>query len=218
MANSSVPITAGTGTNIDTFAVTGGDHRQIVMIGDHGGYKGRVSTFRMLGRAAASHKLFSIHNATGSSVVVDVRKITVDIIKTAASATLTDYGICRLWKVTALPTGGTAATKVAEDSGSGSSNASVTVLQDASADGTNSGTPLAATLPAGTIASQEACGRLFTGAGYEMADRMEFLTGQDEQITLRALEGLVVTIEGTTGYDNANTFYIVTCRWEEYTP
>jgi hypothetical protein len=30
MANSSVPITAGSGTNIDTYAVAGGDHQQIV--------------------------------------------------------------------------------------------------------------------------------------------------------------------------------------------
>lgn len=30
MADSAVPITAGTGTNVDTFAVSGGDHQQIV--------------------------------------------------------------------------------------------------------------------------------------------------------------------------------------------
>lgn len=30
MADSSVPITAGSGTNIDTYAISGGDHQQIV--------------------------------------------------------------------------------------------------------------------------------------------------------------------------------------------
>ncbi len=30
MADSSVPITAGSGTNIDTYAITGGDHQQVV--------------------------------------------------------------------------------------------------------------------------------------------------------------------------------------------
>lgn len=30
MADSSVPITAGSGTNVDTFAVSGGDHQQVV--------------------------------------------------------------------------------------------------------------------------------------------------------------------------------------------
>lgn len=34
MADSSVPITAGSGTNIDTQVPTGGDHRQVVVIGD----------------------------------------------------------------------------------------------------------------------------------------------------------------------------------------
>jgi hypothetical protein len=30
VADSSVPITAGSGTNVDTFAVSGGDHQQVV--------------------------------------------------------------------------------------------------------------------------------------------------------------------------------------------
>lgn len=30
MADSSVPITAGSGTNIDTYAISGGDHQQVV--------------------------------------------------------------------------------------------------------------------------------------------------------------------------------------------
>lgn len=34
MADSSVPITAGSGTNIDTQVPTGGDHRQVVVLGD----------------------------------------------------------------------------------------------------------------------------------------------------------------------------------------
>lgn len=34
MADSSVAITAGTGTNIDTRTQSGGDHRQVVVLGD----------------------------------------------------------------------------------------------------------------------------------------------------------------------------------------
>lgn len=34
MADSAVPITAGTGTNIDTFTQASGDHRQAVVVGD----------------------------------------------------------------------------------------------------------------------------------------------------------------------------------------
>lgn len=34
MADSSVPITAGTGTNVDTRTQSGGDHRQVMVVGD----------------------------------------------------------------------------------------------------------------------------------------------------------------------------------------
>ncbi len=74
MANSSVPITAGSGTNIDTVTIIGGDHRQVVVLGNHGGYEGRTATFRTLGRASTSQNILAIHNATGSTIAVDVKK------------------------------------------------------------------------------------------------------------------------------------------------
>ncbi|MDQ3326852.1 MAG: hypothetical protein M3529_14390, partial [Actinomycetota bacterium] len=79
MPDSSVQITAGTGTLIDTVTAPNGDHRQVVIVGDRGGYTGRAATFRTPGRAAVSHKILALHNATGSAVVVDVRKITIDL-------------------------------------------------------------------------------------------------------------------------------------------
>ena len=219
MANSSVSITAGTGTNIDTITVPGGDHRQVVIMGDKGGYEGRVGTFRTLGRASTGQKIFAIHNATGSTVAVDVHKITVDILRGAASATLTDFVIVRLYKFTAVPTNGTALSKVSQDSGSGqSTSASVTVWGDASADGTGSATTLTITIPAGTLITQEIGARLLTAVGYEPNDRMEFLAGDGETITLRALEGVAVVLEGTVGGNPITTHYTVTCAWEEYSP
>src|SRR5450756_2934082 len=143
MADSSITITAGTGTPIDSFSVPNGDHRQVVMVGDHGAYAGKASTFRIPGRAGTTgQKLFSIHNATGSSIVAEVHKILVDVVATVVLAVTVLPPVIRLWKVTVLPTNGTAATKVAEDTGATASSASVTVLQDASADGTSSGTCL----------------------------------------------------------------------------
>lgn len=220
MANSSVGITAGSGTNIDTFTVPGGDHRQVVLLGDHGGYQGRCGTFLVKGRAAISQNLFAIHNATGSTVAVDVRKMTVDILRTAANAVMTDYVIIRLYKFTAVPTNGASVTKVAVDSGSGqSSSASVTLWQDSTADAnTTQPTALAVTLSGSTIVTQEITGRLFTAVGYEPNDRIDFLAGDLEVVTLRALEGLVVAVNGTTGSNSNTTFYTVTCQWEEYTP
>lgn len=220
MADSAVAITAGSGTNIDTVTTPGGDHRQVVIPArSRGGYEGRVATFRTPGRAATSQKIFAIHNATGSSIAVDVHKISVDVFRTAASATLTDYILVRLWKFTAVPTNGTALTKVAADSGSGqSTSSSVTVWGDASADGTGSGTTLTITLPAGTFIAQSFGSRLLTAVGYEVLDTMDFLAGDSESITLRALEGLAITIDGTTGGNPTTTWYTVACQWEEYTP
>ena len=220
MADSSVAITAGTGTAIDTFTMPNGDHRQVVMAGDHGAYAGHAATFRIPGRAGtAGQKLFSIHNATGSSIVAEVHKILVDVVATVVLAVTVLPPVIRLWKVTVLPTNGTAATKVAEDTGATASSASVTVLQDASADGTSSGTALTATLPAGMIVSEEYAPRLITAAGYEMFDRTEFMSDELESIVLRPLEGLVVFADYVLATQNPVTdMWLVGCRWEEYTP
>jgi hypothetical protein len=220
MADSNVPITAGTGTNIDTFTMPNGDHRQAVMVGDHGAYSGKASTFRIPGRAGTTgQKLFSIHNATGSTIVAEVHKITIDLVQTVVKAVTVLPPVIRLWKVTVLPINGTATTKVAEDSSSTATSASVTVLQDASADGTSSTTALTATLPAGTVISQEFAPRLITAAGYEMFDRTEFMSDPLESVVLRPLEGLVVFLDYTLATQNPTTdMWIVGCRWEEYTP
>ena len=220
MADSSVAITAGSGTAVDTFTMPNGDHRQVVIAGNHGSYSGKAATFRIPGRAGTvGQKLFSIHNATGSTIVAEVHKITIDLVQTVVKAVTVLPPAIRLWKVTVLPTNGTAATKVTEDSSSTASSASVTVLQDASADGTSSATALTATLPAGTIVSEEFAPRLITAAGYEMFDRTEFMSDPLESVVLRPLEGLVVFLDYTLATQNPITdMWLVGCRWEEYTP
>jgi hypothetical protein len=220
MADSSIAITAGTGTAVDTFTMPNGDHRQVVMVNDHGSYSGKASTFRIPGRAGtAGQKLFSIHNATGSTIVAEVHKITIDLVQTVVKAVTVLPPAIRLYKVTVLPTNGTTATKVAEDSGSTATSASVTVLQDASADGTSSATALTATLVAGAVVSEEFAPRLITAAGYEMFDRTEFMSDPLESVVLRPLEGLVVVLDYVLATQNPITdMWLVGCRWEEYTP
>jgi len=217
--DTSVAITAGTGTNIDTVTTPNGDHRQVVIVEERGGFSGRASTFRIPGRAGTvGQRIFSIHNATGSAVHVRVNKITVDTVTTVVKAVTVLPPVVRAYKVTALPTGGTAVTKVAEDS-SKTANASVTVLGDASADGTVSATALAATLPAGAVIAQEFSPRMITAAGYEISDRIEFFAATNEAITLRPLEGIVVSLDYVLATQNPITdMYIVGCRWEEFTP
>jgi len=97
-------------------------------------------------------KIFAIHNATGSGVLIDVDKIACDVMQTAAK--VVEPAKLRLWKFTAVPTNGTAGTKVPEDSNL-TSAATVTVWQDSSADGTGSATTLTVTLPAATVLSEE---------------------------------------------------------------
>jgi len=181
-------------------------------------YLGRVATFRTPGRAGtAGQKLFAIHNATGSAVIVDIEKITVDLVQTVVKAVTVLPPVIRAWKVTVLPTNGTALTKVPSDS-TLSSSASVTVFGDASADGTSSSSALVATLPAGTILTQEFAPRLITAAGYEMADRIEFSGEQDRLVTLNPLQGVVIFADYVLATQNPVTdMWIIGCKFTEYT-
>lgn len=178
-------------------------------------YRGRCATFRTPGRAGtAGQKIFAIHNATASTKIVQVKRIRVDKVETVVKAVTVLPPVVRAHRVTVLPTNGTAGSKVAKDS-SLSSSASVTVFQDASADGTSSASALTATIPAGSCLAEEFAPRLITAAGYEVSDKIEFDFGGDE-IVLRALEGVVVFLDYVLATQNPVTdMWVVTCDWEE---
>jgi hypothetical protein len=98
-------------------------------------FKGLATSFRMPGRAATAQNLFAIFNASGSTVLVAVRRLSFQMdVTTALTAVAKQIKTSR---ITAVPTNGTAVTKVAIDSAQ-TSSASVTVWNDASADGTSS--------------------------------------------------------------------------------
>ena len=217
MPASSVAITAGSGTAIDTITAPNGDHRQIVIPSDRGGHTGRAATFRTPGRAGtAGQKIFSIFNAVGSTVVAEVHRITIDMTQTVAKAVTVLPPAIRVYKVTTLPTNGTALTKMSEDSGGTATSASVTVIGDASADGTSSGTALTSTLTTGSFFTQEFAPRILTAVGHETADRIELL--ESGGIKLRAGEGLVVMLDYVLATQNPVTdMWLVGVRWEEYT-
>jgi hypothetical protein len=188
-------------------------------------YLGRVSTFRTPGRAGATgQKLMALHNATASPVIVDVDKITVDVIMTAAvaQAPTVQPALVRIWRFTAVPTNGTALTKVAEDT-SLATKSSVTAWGDASADSTGSVSALTITLPAGQIITEEFAPRLMvvgTSAStlYEGFDRTTFLEEEGVSLTLRPLEGVCVFLDYTVATANATTnFWLASLRWAEYT-
>lgn len=220
MPDSSVAITAGTGTLIDTVTTPLGDHRQVVFPGNRGGHPGYTATFRIPGRAGTvGQNLLSIHNATGSAVAVDVRRIVVGFNATVAKAVTVMPPVIRCYKVTVLPTLGTAGTKVASDSAAMASSASVTILQDASADGTSSASPLTATTPAGAVIDQWFAPRVISAAGVEFPGRITLLDEDQRGVILRPLEGIVVRLDYTLATQNPITdMWTVSACWEEFTP
>lgn len=212
MPDSNVPITAGTGTTIDTYQTAAGEHRQFVLAKGYGGGVFRSTTFRVPGRAGTTgQRIMTLFNT--STVVAEVQFAAIDLYQTVVKAVTVAPPIIRLSRITAAPTGGTAAGKVAMDTAF-SSNAGITVLGDASADGTSSGTALAATVAAGNTLTQEFAPRFITAAGYEMADRIEFF--HQGNIMIRQNQGVVLHLDYTAATQNPITdMWIGTLQWEE---
>ncbi len=219
MPDSSVTLPPdSTGKVLRTFNRSTNLHDQYVVPVDPRviSFKGRSSTFRIPGRAGtAGQKIAALHNATGSTVLVNVNRVSVDLAMTVVKAVTVLPPIIRIHRFTAVPTGGTTTPKVTNDTAL-TSNASVTAWQDASADGT-SGTALAVTIPASQILASEYAPRLITAAGYEMADRIKFFEGEPD-ITLRALEGIVVELVYVLATQNPITdMWIVQIDFDEFT-
>ncbi|MES2704804.1 MAG: hypothetical protein V4649_19345 [Bacteroidota bacterium] len=177
-------------------------------------FRGRVNTFRTPGRAGtAGQKIFALHNATGSAKTVYVKQIAVDFTCTVVKAVTVLPPLIRVCRFTALPTNGTALTKVGKDTDL-SSNASITAWGDASADGTSSGTTLTVTIPANNVLTQEFAPRLITAAGYEPFDRAMLV--EDQQVILRPLQGIVVFLDYVLATQNPVTdMWAVTADWFE---
>lgn len=212
-----VPVTPGSGANVDVYTLPSGNTRQTVLRADHGVYSGSTATFRIPGRAGTTgQKIFAIHNATGSSTLVEVQDIVVCLNQTVVKAVTVMPPVISLYKVTVVPTNGSTPVKVAKDSSATATSASVTVWSDASADGTSSATALTATLTTSMI-SREFAPRMITAAGLEMQQRVEFFSDELASIVLRPLEGIVVMLDYTLATQNPTTDqWLVTCKWEEY--
>ncbi len=208
-------FTPGSGAVVATKDV-GGVHFQRFIVDDEAAatFRGRASTFRSIGRAGTTaRRLLTIFNAAGSGKVVYVNQLAVDFAQIAAIAVTVIPPPIRVYRITALPTGGTALTKVAKDTLL-TSSASITLAGDASADGTNSASALAAVTTAGAALTQEFFPRLITGAGYEVADRIELLSGRN--VVVRAGEGLVLSSDITLAtQEPAGVHTIATVDWWE---
>lgn len=174
--------------------------------------RGTVHSFRTPGRAGTTgQKIFALHNATGSTKIVHVKNLFVDLTCTVVKAVTVLPPVIRVHRFTAVPTNGTALTKVSKDTAL-TLDAAITAWCDASADGTSSATALTVTIPANSCIAQEFAPRLITAAGYEMFDRTILLNEQD--IVLRALEGVVVFVDYVLATQNPTTdMWLAGCDW-----
>lgn len=178
-------------------------------------FLGKTCSFKTPGRAAVSQKILSIHNAVGSTVLVDVNGFSVDILSTAVKEITIVVPIIRIVRYSTVQTNGTVLNKGTLNT-SQTSNTSVTVVGDASADGTLSASTLTLT-PTATL-EQGYAPRIFTAVGYEIMDTTPFIN-DGRPTTLRAGEGLAVFLDNavvTTGIP-ATDIYAASVDWNEYT-
>ncbi len=184
-------------------------------------YTGRSVSFRIPGRALTTGQtLMQLFNGAGSGVLVACERISFDQYQTVVKGVLIHPPLIRIRRVSAALTGGVAMSKVAQDTNQ-SSAALVTLLQDASADGTSAATALGGVaVPDNTgTMTQEVCPRLITAAGYEVADRLDFLDGDEDRCLLREGQGVTVRLDTpvTTTQSPTTDMHVVTVRWSEFT-
>lgn len=177
-------------------------------------YKGTVSSWRTLGNAATPQNIFTLSNTTGSTVLLAVRRLTVQMDATAVLITVAPQ--FKLSRATGAPTGGTALSKVAFDSAL-SSSANVSALGATASDG---GAASAITATAGNTLWQQYNFRLHTAVGQVLTPDSGLVPNlcENDPMILRANEHLLVQVVASAAASNAATnHYIVQAMFEEYT-
>jgi len=180
-------------------------------------YTGTGATFRILGSAATPHVLFTIENTTGSSRVVGIRRLIVQLDATAVL--ITAMPLVKTYRCSAIPSGGTTITKGTFDSSqSTESGAHVTLRGAGSSDG-GVATAITASTSGGTIWEQYAM-RMHTVVGQVLAPDNPLVPAlcDTTSFVIRANEALMVQVEASAGAANpATNHWFVQCCWEEYT-
>lgn len=191
------------------------EEQYVIPIGERvASYKGMVSSFRTLGSAATPQNLFTASNTTGSSVILAVRRLVVQMDATAVLTAVSPQ--FKVSRASGAPSGGTALTKVPFDT-SLSSSGNVSFLGATASDG---GAATAITATAGTTGWQQFAFRLHTAVGQVLIpdETLIPVLCADDPIYLRANEHLVVQLVATAGTSNpATNHYVVQCMAEEFT-
>jgi len=170
-------------------------------------YRGMVASFRIPGLATGNHNLFTAFNKTGSTKILAIRRVILQVDDTGALLTVAP--LIQSSRITTLPTGGTVLTKVPFDTAL-TPDTNCEFMGGASADGTGA----TITSTAGTRAWAQFKMRAATQVGQFLYPDEPMIPSiaDDTPILLRALEGIniqVVQAAVTTAH------YVVACMFEE---
>ncbi len=210
-----IPARAVTGDQFLRSSTIGGELAQNVVPVSNRVVSAQInaSGFRTLGAAALLQNVFSIENAAGSTVLVAVRRMAVQLDATALLAAVAPS--VKVSRITALPTGGTALGKVPADSAN-TSNASVVVRGATASDG---GAATAITATAGTAFWSQLTMRMHSLVGQVVMDDEPVIPGlsENDPFILRAGEALLVQIVAAATTSNpATNHWVINTVFEEY--
>lgn len=174
-------------------------------------FKGTATSFRTAGLASTNHIVFSIENASGSTILLAVRRLSIQIDDTGVLTTVAP--VVRTYRSSTASAAGTTLAKVQFDT-SLTSSASVVVRGATASDGgaasaiTNGGT----LTPMWTQFKMRAA----TAVGQYLFDDepMIPLLSADDPVILRAAQALIVRMEQASV---TTAHYIVNCMFEEFT-
>ncbi len=211
-----IPARAVTGDQFLRSSTIGGELAQNVVPVSNRVVSAQISasSFRTLGAAALLHNIFSIENQVGSSVLVAVRRMAVQLDATALLAAVAPS--VKVSRITALPTGGTVLGEVPADSAN-TSNASVVVRGATASDG-GAATAIAAT--AGTAFWSQLTMRMHSLVGQVLMEDESVIPGlsENDPIILRAGEALLVQIVAAATTSNpATNNWVINTVFEEMT-
>lgn len=174
-----------------------------------------AASFRTIGTAATTQTVFTLENTTGSTKIVNIRRL---LLQMDATAVLTAVmPIFKTSRTTVVPTGGTVLAKGVFDTADVASVSNVVARGGTASDG---GAATAITANPGTILWQQYGMRMHTLIGQVVAPDNNMLPALVENaaspFVLRANEAIVVQVIAAATTSNPITnFYFVECVWEE---
>lgn len=177
-----------------------------------------VASFRIPARAATTQVLFSGLNSASATNLIAIRRIAVEVDTIVAKAVASPW--LRLRRITAQ-TGGTAATPALLDTAEALAGTGLSLLQDASADNTNSTTALSST-QTGVDLWQQMVPRMATVAGIWNPNSLPMLPDDggftsDNPLVLRAGQGFQIRVDTPAAPTAADWVYGVKLAYEEFT-